>query len=75
MRERGRGREEDLLRGQLVLHGVVVVLEVRYPRLTKKLVRQQPEKRDDIGLFYHLGILVLPPKHHVHWYRAARVVR
>ena len=51
-------------------------MEVRYPRLTKKLVRQQPEKRDDIGLFYHLGSLgPLTPKHHVHWYRAARVVR
>ena len=53
-----------------------VVLEVRCPRLTKKLVRQQPEKRDDIGLFYYLGSLgPLPPKHHVHGYRPARVVR
>jgi len=40
------------------------------------VLRQQPEKRDDIGLFYHLGSLgPLPPKHHVHWYGAARVIR
>ena len=51
-------------------------MEVRCPRVTNKLVRQQPEKRDDIGLFYHLGSLrPLPPKHHVHWHGAARVVR
>ena len=53
-----------------------VILEVRCPRLINKLVRQQPEKRDDIGLFYHLRFLgPLPPKHHVHRYGAARVVR
>src|ERR1700685_1429071 len=53
----------------------LAVLKVGCPRLTNKLLRQQPEKCDDIGLLYHLGFLgPLPPKHHVHWYGAARVV-
>jgi type IV secretory pathway VirB9-like protein len=53
-----------------------VVLEVCFRRLTNKLVRQQPEKRDDISLFYHLGSLgPLPPKHYVHRYGAARTVQ
>ena len=51
-------------------------MEVRRPRLASELLRQQPQKRHDIGLFDHLGSLrPLPPKHHVHWHGTARVVR
>ena len=54
----------------------LVVLEVCHSGVTNKFLRQQPEKCDDIGLFYHLRSLrPLPPKHHVHWHGSACVIR
>ena len=49
-------------------------MEVLRRGLATELLRQQPQQRDDIGLFDHLGLpRPLPPKHHVHWHGTACV--
>ena len=65
----------------------LVVAEVCCAGVANKFLRQQSEKRDDVGLFYHLGSLrPLTPKHHdsvsaqeilfqLPWERAAEPVR
>ncbi len=53
--------------GTAVAAARLVVAEVRPPALTGEFLRQQPEKRYNIGLLNDLGALrSLPPKHHVH---------
>jgi hypothetical protein len=64
------GRDQPMhgaAEGTAVAAARLVVAEVRPPAIAGEFLRQQPEKRYDIGLLNDLGALrSLPPKHHVH---------
>ena len=54
----------------------LVILEVCHRAVTGKFLRQQPNKRDNVGLLhYFCPLRALPPEDNVHRHRASCVVR